>query len=57
MINGMSDNVLKFISLAGATTQIDEVVRFAKELKEKQQIGKIEQEEAQIQDQHKMQQE
>ncbi|CAK58727.1 unnamed protein product (macronuclear) [Paramecium tetraurelia] len=41
LINGMSDNVLKYISYAGKINQLEDVVAFSQELKAKQQVQEL----------------
>ncbi|CAD8125267.1 unnamed protein product [Paramecium sonneborni] len=48
LINGMSDNVLKYISYAGKINQLEDIVAFSQELKVKQQLQEIKQNPQQI---------
>ncbi|CAD8187668.1 unnamed protein product [Paramecium octaurelia] len=48
LINGMSDNVMKYIAQAGKINQLDDVVAFSQELKSKQQVENQNNDKAQI---------
>ncbi|CAD8112302.1 unnamed protein product [Paramecium primaurelia] len=41
LINGMSDNVLKYISYAGKINQLDDIVAYSQELKSRQHVHEV----------------